>query len=102
MALLYIFISLGLVVFLIMILIEYFNLSSGLKPKVDAALQEIRECEMQIEDELSLVNIAKQEVDELKPEIGKIELELAETGKVLKKEKERASRRKPNQFKIEE
>ena len=102
MALLYVFISLGLVGFLIMILIEYFNLSSGLKPKVDAALQEIRECEVQIEDELEYMNITKQEIDELKPEIGKLELELGETGKVLKKEKERASRRKPNQFKVEE
>ncbi len=102
MALLYIFISLGLVVFLIMIVIEYFNLSSGLKPKVDAALQEIRECEMQIEEEMEYINMAKQEVEELKPEIAKLAQELVETGKILKKEKERASRRKPNQFKVEE
>ena len=98
----YISIAVGAAGFLIWIIIDYLNLSAGLKPKADMARQEIRDCEMRIESEQSATNATKHEVEELQKEIGELEKELTETGKKVEEYRQRESRRKPTKFKVEE
>ena len=64
-----------------MIIIDYLNASSWLKPKAEIARQEILECEMQIESEQAVTDATKQEVEGLQQEIGDLEKKLTEIGK---------------------
>ena len=102
MAWVYILIAAGSAGFLIWIIIEYLNASSSLKPKADLARQEIRECEMRIESELSATSATKQEVEGLQKEIGDLEKELVEIGKKVEEYRQRERRRKPTKFKLED
>ena len=102
MAWVYISIAVGAAGFLIWIIIDYLNSSSGLKPKADMARQEIRECEMRIESEQAATNSTKQEVEELQKEIGELEKELTEVGKKVEEYRQRERRRKPTKFKLED
>ena len=85
----YIAIAAGSAGFLVWIIIDYLNVSSGLKPKAELARQEIRECEMRIESEQAATNTTKQEVETLQKEISDLEKELGEMQK--KVEQVRAS-----------
>ena len=102
MAWVYISIAVGAAGFLIWIIIDYLNASSGLKPKADMARQEIRECEMRIESEQAATDATKQEVEGLQKEIGDLEKELTEIGKKVEEYRQRERRRKPTKFKLEE
>ena len=102
MAYVYVFIAVGAAVFFIMIVLDYLNVFSALKPKADLARQEIRECEMQIEGEKAVINTIKQEVEELQQEIVELEKQLAEIGKIVEGHRKRESRRKPTKFKLNE
>jgi septal ring factor EnvC (AmiA/AmiB activator) len=98
----YISIAVGAAGFLIWIIIDYLNASSGLKPKADMARQEIRECEMRIESEQAATDATKQEVEGLQKEIGDLEKELTEIGKKVEEYRQREHRRKPTKFKLED
>ena len=63
MAWIYITIAIGLVGLLVWIIIDYLNVSSGLKPKAQIARQEIRECEMRIKSEQVATSETKQEIE---------------------------------------
>ena len=102
MAWVYISIAVGAAGFLIWIIIDYLNASSGLKPKADMARQEIRECEMRIESEQAATDATKQEVEGLQKEIGDLEKELTEIGKEVEEYRQRERRRKPTKFKLED
>lgn len=98
----YLTISIGAAGFLIWIIIDYLNASSGLKPKADLARQEIRECEMRIENEQSTTNSTKEGVEVLQKEIGDLEKELVELGKKVEEHRQKEKRRKPTKFKLDE
>ena len=102
MAWVYISIAVGAAGFLIWIIIDYLNASSGQKPKADMARQEIRECEMRIESEQAAIDATKQEVEGLQKEIGDLEKELTEIGKEVEEYRQRERRRKPTKFKLED
>jgi septal ring factor EnvC (AmiA/AmiB activator) len=102
MAWVYIVIAIGAAGFLIWIVIDYLNVSSGLKPKADLARQEIRECEMRIEGEQAATSSTKEEVESLQKEIGELEKELNEVAKKVEEYQQRERRRKPTKFKLEE
>ena len=98
----YIAIATGLAGFLVWIIIDYLNVSSGLKPEAQLARQEIRECEMRIESERVATSDTKQEVETLQQEISDLERELGNMQKKVKKVRARARRRKPTKFKLED
>ena len=98
----YLAISIGAAGFLVWIVIDYLNASSGLKPKADLARQEIRECELRIETEQSATNSTKEGVETLQKEIGDLEKELNELTKKVEEYRQREKRRKPTKFKLEE
>ncbi len=102
MAWVYIAISVGAAGFLVWIIIDYLNASSGLKPRAELARQEIRECEMRIESEQSTANSTKQEVENLQKEIAEMEKELGEVQKKVEQFRARERRRKPTKFKLED
>ncbi len=102
MAWVYIAISVGAAGFLVWIIIDYLNASSGLKPRAELARQEIRECEMRIESEQSAANSTKQEVENLQKEIAEMEKELVEVQKKVEQFRARERRRKPTKFKLED
>ena len=102
MAWVYIAISVGAAGFLVWIIIDYLNASSGLKPRAELARQEIRECEMRIESEQSAANSTKQEVENLQKEIAEMEKELVEMQKKVEQFRARERRRKPTKFKLED
>ena len=102
MAWVYISIAVGAAGFLIWIIIEFLKDSATIKPKVDRARLEIRECEMQIESEQAAAGETKQEVEELQMEIGELEKELTETGKKVEEYRDRERRHKPTKFKVED
>ena len=68
----YLTISIGAAGFLVWIIIDYLNASSGLKPKADVARQEIRECEARIEAEQNATNATKDGVEGLQKEIAEL------------------------------
>ena len=98
----YIAIAAGSAGFLVWIIIDYLNVSSGLKPKAELARQEIRECEMRIESEQAATNTTKQEVETLQKEISDLEKELGEMQKKVEQVRARKRRRKPTKFKLED
>jgi len=98
----FVFISVGAAGFLILIIIDYLNASSWLKPKAEIARQEILECEMQIESEQTVTDATKQEVEGLQQEIGDLEKKLTEIGKKVKEYREHERRRNPTKIKLEE
>ena len=98
----YLTISIGAAGFLIWIIIDYLNASSGLKPKADLAKQEIRECEARIEGEQSATNSTKEGVETLQKEIGELEKEMGELAKRVEEFRQKEKRRKPTKFKLEE
>ena len=102
MAWVYICIAIGAGIFLVWIIIDYLNASTGLKPKADLARQEIRECELRIETEQSATEETKHEVEGLKKEVAELEKELTEIGKTVEAYRQREQRRKPTKFKLEE
>ncbi len=102
MAWVYISIAVGAAGFLIWIIIEFLKDSATIKPKVDRARLEIRECEMQIESEQAAAGETKQEVEELHFALGELEKELTETGKKVEEYRDRERRRKPTKFKVED
>jgi septal ring factor EnvC (AmiA/AmiB activator) len=102
MAWVYISIAIGAAGFLIWIIVDYLNASSGLKPKAELARQEIRECEMRIESEQTATDATKQEVEALQKEIAELEKELNEIGKKVEEYRQRERRRKPTKFKLED
>ncbi|MGY8822836.1 MAG: hypothetical protein ACKVJG_02705 [Candidatus Latescibacterota bacterium] len=95
-------IAVGAVGFLIWIIIDYLNASSGLKPKAELARQEIRECETRIESEQTATDSTKQEVEGLQNEIAELEKELSEIQKKVEQFRSREKRRKSTKFKLEE
>ena len=102
MAWVYIAIAVGAAGFLVWIIIDYLNTSSGLKPKAELARQEIRECEMRIESEKAATELTKQEVEGLQKEIAELEKELGDLGKKVEEYRQRERRRKPTKFKLDE
>jgi septal ring factor EnvC (AmiA/AmiB activator) len=98
----FMFIAAGAGVFLVKIIIDYMNASSGLKPKAEMARQEIRECEMRIESEQAAANTIKHEVEGLQKEIAELEKELGEMQKKVEQVRSRERRRKPTKFKLED
>ncbi|MDP6701046.1 MAG: hypothetical protein QGH25_15465, partial [Candidatus Latescibacteria bacterium] len=94
MAWVYICIAIGAGIFLVWIIIDYLNSSTGLRPKADMARQEIRECEMRIESEQAATEGTKQELEGLQQEIGDLEKELTEIGKKVEEYRKRERRRK--------
>lgn len=102
MAWVYIAISVGAAGFLVWIIIDYLNASSGLKPRAELARQEIRECEMRIESEQSAASSTKQDVENLQKEIAEMEKELGEVQKKVEQFRARERRRKPTKFKLED
>ena len=98
----YIFIAFGALAFLIYIVIEYLNAASGLRPKADAARQEIRECETRIETEQAATGQTKEEVDGLQKEIGELEKEAGELAKQVEEYQQKERRRKPTRFQLDE
>ena len=102
MAWVYIAIAAGAAGFLVWIIIDYLNVSSGLKPKAELAKQEIRECEMRIESEKAATDLAKQEVEGLQKEIAELEKELNDIGKKVEEYRQRERRRKPTKFKLDD
>lgn len=102
MAWVYISIAVGAAGFLLWIIIDYLNASSGLKPKADLARQEIRECEMRIESEQAATDGAKEEVNALQQEIVELDKEFKEIGKKVEEYQQRERRRKPTKFKLED
>ena len=102
MAWVYISIAIGAGGFLVWIIVDYLNTSSGLKPKADLARQEIHECEMRIENEQSSTDSTKETVEGLQKEIGNLEKELAELTKKVEGYRAREKRRKPTKYKVDE
>ncbi len=102
MAWVYIAIAVGAAGFLVWIIIDYLNASSGLKPKASLARQEIRECEMRIESEQAATDSTKQEVEGLQKEIADLEKDLGEVQKKVEQFRAREKRRKPTKFKLED
>ena len=98
----YISISIGLAGLLVWIIIDYLNVSSGLKPKAQLARQEIRECEMRIKSEQVATNEAKQEIKILQQDISDLERELGNMQKRVKSVRASERRRKPTKFKLED
>ena len=102
MAWVFIVIAVGASGFLILIIVDYLRVSSGLKPKADVARNEIRQCEMRIESEKSATEGTKRAVTDLQKEIEELEKEFNSLGKTLDEYKEKERRRKPTKFKLEE
>ena len=102
MAWVFIIIAVGAAGFLVLIIVDYLRVSSGLKPKADHARNEIRECELRIEGEKRATEHTKQAVDSLNKEIEELDKELVGLGKTLQEYQERERRRKPTKFKLEE
>ena len=98
----FVFIAVGAAGFLILIIIEYLNASSSLKPKAKIARQEILECEMQIESGQAVTDATKQEVKGLQQEVGDLEKKLTEIAKKVKEYRERERRHKPTKFKLKD
>ncbi len=102
MAWVYVTVALGAAGFLVWIIVDFLNSSSSLKPQVDQAHQEIRQCEMMIETEELAAETTKEEVEGLQKEIKEMEKELGETGKKVEEYRQRERRRNPTKFKVEE
>jgi chromosome segregation ATPase len=102
MAWVFIVIAVGACGFLVLIIVDYLKVSSGLKPKADLARNEIDQCELRIETEKSATEGAKQAVADLQKEIEGLEKELNFLGKTLDEYKDKERRRKPTKFKLEE
>ena len=98
----YLAISIGAAGFMIWLIIDCLNVFSGLKPKVDQAKQEARECQEQIEAEQSATKDTNQEVESLQKEIGDLEKEMGELSKQVEEFRQKEKRRKPNKLKLEE
>ena len=98
----YVAITAGSAGFLIWIIIDYLNVSSGLKPEAELARQEIREYEMRIESEQAATSDTKQEVETLQQEITDLEKELGKMQKKVEKIRASERRRKPTKFKLED
>ena len=98
----YLTISIGAAGFLVWIIIDYLNASSGLKPKADLARQEIKECEARIEAEQNATNATKDGVEGLQKEIAELEKEMGELTKKVEEFRQKEKRRKLTKFKLEE
>ena len=97
----FICIAIGAASFLIWVIVDFYHAASRLKPQADLIGQEIRECEVQIELERSALEATKQEVDLLHREIGALDRDVSNTGKVLEKYRQRERRLKPTKFKVD-
>ena len=102
MAWVFVFIAVGVAGFLLLIIIDYLNASSWLKPKAKIARQEILESEMQIESEQAVTDATKQEVEGLQQEVRDLEKKLTEIAKKVKEYREHERRRKPTKFKLKD
>jgi peptidoglycan hydrolase CwlO-like protein len=101
MAWVFICIAVGAAGFLAFIVIDYLNVSAGLKPKADLAKAEIRDCEAKIDAEQNATKDTKEEVAVLQKEIEELEMELVEQQKKVDEYRENEKRRKPTKFKLE-
>ena len=101
MAWVFICIAVGAAGFLAFIVIDYLNVSAGLKPKADLAKTEIRDCEAKIDAEQNATKDTKEEVVVLQKEIAELEMELVEQQKKVDEYRENEKRRKPTKFKLE-
>ena len=101
MAWVFICIAVGAAGFLAFIVIDYLNVSAGLKPKADLAKTEIRDCEAKIDAEQNATKDTKEEVAVLQKEIAELEMKLVEQQKKVDEYRENEKRRKPTKFKLE-
>ena len=102
MAWVFICISAGAAGFLIFVVIDYLKASASLKPEVDFANAEIRECAAKIDAEQNATKDTTEQLASLKKEIGELEKELTELQRKVEEYWEREKRRKPTKFKLEE
>ena len=97
----YLTIAVGSAVILTWVIIDYFNVTSLLRPLVAQAQLEIGQSEEDFRVEESTIEMVEREVRELKNEVGVLEKKIETTNINIEEHKLRKQRRAPTSQKLE-
>ena len=97
----YLTIGVGSAVILAWVIIDYFNVTSLLRPLVAQAQSEIGQSEEDFRVEESTIDMVEREVRELKNEVGVLEKKIETTNINIEEHKLRKQRRAPTSQKLE-